>query len=78
MSFQMHSDTLMNFVCKRENPGASGSRITFDDNGPGIPEDKREDVFKPFLRLDEARNLDESGTGLGIVHRARHCPQPWR
>lgn len=40
--------------------------FTFDDNGPGIPENRREDVFKPFLRLDEARNLDESGTGLGL------------
>ena len=40
--------------------------LTFDDNGPGIPEEKREDVFKPFVRLDEARNLDESGTGLGL------------
>ena len=48
---------------------ASGSTqvsITFDDDGPGIPEDMREEVFKPFFRLDEARNLDESGTGLGL------------
>lgn len=41
--------------------------ITIDDDGPGIPEDKREDVFRPFFRLDEARNLDESGTGLGLA-----------
>lgn len=40
--------------------------ITFDDDGPGIAEKYREDVFKPFLRLDEARNLDSSGTGLGL------------
>lgn len=40
--------------------------ITFDDDGPGIPEDMREEVFKPFMRLDEARNLDETGTGLGL------------
>ncbi|PWJ75788.1 two-component system osmolarity sensor histidine kinase EnvZ [Pseudaminobacter salicylatoxidans] len=40
--------------------------IIVDDNGPGIPEDQREEVFKPFLRLDEARNLDSSGTGLGL------------
>jgi two-component system osmolarity sensor histidine kinase EnvZ len=38
-----------------------------DDDGPGIPEDKREDVFKPFVRLDEARNLDHAGSGLGLV-----------
>jgi two-component system osmolarity sensor histidine kinase EnvZ len=40
--------------------------IQFDDDGPGISEKMREEVFKPFMRLDEARNLDESGTGLGL------------
>lgn len=40
--------------------------LIFDDNGPGIPAANREDVFKPFFRLDEARNIDESGTGLGL------------
>jgi two-component system osmolarity sensor histidine kinase EnvZ len=41
--------------------------IHVDDDGPGVPEDKREDVFKPFLRLDEARNQDHGGTGLGLA-----------
>jgi two-component system osmolarity sensor histidine kinase EnvZ len=40
--------------------------ITVDDDGPGIPLDKREDVFKPFLRLDDARNQDEGNSGLGL------------
>jgi two-component system osmolarity sensor histidine kinase EnvZ len=40
--------------------------ITIDDDGPGIPEDKREEVFKPFLRLDDARNQDEGNSGLGL------------
>ena len=40
--------------------------IFVDDNGSGIPKSKLEEVFKPFTRLDEARNQDEGGTGLGL------------
>jgi two-component system osmolarity sensor histidine kinase EnvZ len=41
--------------------------VTIDDDGPGIPLGMREEVFKPFLRLDHARNQDEGGTGLGLA-----------
>jgi two-component system osmolarity sensor histidine kinase EnvZ len=41
--------------------------IHIDDDGPGIPPDRREDVFRPFYRLDEARNQDEGGAGLGLA-----------
>jgi two-component system osmolarity sensor histidine kinase EnvZ len=38
-----------------------------DDDGPGVPATLREEVFKPFVRLDEARNQDEGGSGLGLA-----------
>ena len=40
--------------------------IDVDDDGPGVPEKLREEVFRPFFRLDEARNMDETGNGLGL------------
>ena len=40
--------------------------ITVDDDGPGIPEDKRDDVFKAFYRLEESRNKETGGIGLGL------------
>ena len=42
-------------------------RITVDDDGPGIAPKERERVFRPFVRLDDARNLDSAGTGLGLA-----------
>lgn len=41
--------------------------VTIDDNGPGIPEDERDDAFKAFHRLDHARNQDSGGAGLGLT-----------
>ncbi|MBX7145868.1 MAG: HAMP domain-containing protein [Alphaproteobacteria bacterium] len=41
--------------------------ITIDDDGPGIPEEKREEVFKPFFRLEKSRNLQTGGVGLGLT-----------
>jgi len=46
---------------------SSGVEIFVDDNGPGIPPDRYEEAFKPFSRLDEARNQNEKGVGLGLA-----------
>ena len=40
--------------------------ITVEDNGPGIPKNEYENVFKPFYRVDKSRGLNKSGVGLGL------------
>lgn len=52
-------------VSLSEESGAIHLRIA--DDGPGIPEQSREDVFKPFHRLEGSRNRDTGGTGLGLT-----------
>ncbi|WP_439649882.1 ATP-binding protein [Gymnodinialimonas hymeniacidonis] len=43
-------------------------RFTVEDDGPGIPEDRRAEALRPFIRLDEARNQNMgSGVGLGLA-----------
>lgn len=50
------------------NPRAGGGvEIVVDDDGPGIPQDRYEDAFKAFNRLDESRNQNEKGVGLGLA-----------
>ncbi len=46
-----------------------GCEIVFEDDGPGIPNQNYEDVFKPFFTLDPSRNKlkGESGLGLSIT-----------
>jgi two-component system osmolarity sensor histidine kinase EnvZ len=41
--------------------------ICIDDDGPGIPADQREAVFRPFQRLDQSRNAETGGVGLGLT-----------
>jgi len=40
--------------------------IFINDDGPGIPLNQYKNVFKPFYRLDESRNLNHAGVGLGM------------
>ena len=42
-------------------------QIIVDDNGPGIPKNRRKEVFKPFVRLEESRNPTTGGVGLGLT-----------
>ena len=47
--------------------GPHFAEVIVDDDGPGIPPEKREDAFRPFNRLDEARSQNIPGVGLGLA-----------
>jgi two-component system osmolarity sensor histidine kinase EnvZ len=53
-------------VAARVRP-QGGLEIFVDDDGPGIPEEHYEEAFKAFGRLDEARNQNTKGVGLGLA-----------
>jgi len=48
-------------------PVKDGIDILVDDDGPGIPAHRREDVFRPFFRLDAARSPQSGSVGLGLT-----------
>ena len=48
-------------------PGERHTHIVVEDDGPGIPESRREEAFRPFHRLDDGRNLQTGGSGLGLA-----------
>ena len=43
------------------------AEIAIEDDGPGIPESRYEEAFRPFTRLDQGRNLQSGGSGLGLA-----------
>ena len=45
---------------------SSSVEVVIEDDGPGIPADQREDVFRPFYRIENSRNPDTGGVGLGM------------
>ena len=46
---------------------ANEIRITVEDDGPGIPQDKLNAVLEPFVRLEDSRNRETGGVGLGLT-----------
>jgi two-component system osmolarity sensor histidine kinase EnvZ len=42
-------------------------RLSVEDDGPGIPPERRDEAMRPFTRLDDARNQDKPGVGLGLA-----------
>jgi signal transduction histidine kinase len=51
----------------RVSRGADGVEIAVSDQGPGVPEDKRAEVVKRFVRLDKSRSKPGTGLGLSLV-----------
>jgi two-component system osmolarity sensor histidine kinase EnvZ len=49
-----------------EKDSAEQIEITIEDDGPGIPANRRSDAMRPFVRLDESRGDGTGGTGLGL------------
>jgi signal transduction histidine kinase len=46
---------------------ADHAEIVIDDDGPGIPDGEKETVFRPFYRIDDSRNRETGGVGLGLT-----------
>lgn len=46
---------------------ADDTRIVIEDDGPGIPQDKLSVVLEPFVRLEDSRNRETGGVGLGLT-----------
>ncbi|MBQ8042148.1 MAG: two-component sensor histidine kinase, partial [Alphaproteobacteria bacterium] len=49
-----------------EHDGPESVEIIIEDDGPGIPDERKKDALRPFVRLDDARRADTGGTGLGL------------
>ncbi|MGE4527788.1 MAG: ATP-binding protein [Rhodospirillaceae bacterium] len=54
-------------VAVRVGQRADAVEILVDDDGPGVPEEKRADVFRAFFRIDNSRNPETGGVGLGLT-----------
>ena len=59
-----HTTTSIQIALHRDGDQAV---ITIDDDGPGIPTDRRDHLFERFTRLDQARDRDHGGAGLGLA-----------
>lgn len=46
---------------------SGGVEVVIEDDGPGIPEDQWDEAFRPFSRLDDSRNQNTKGVGLGLA-----------
>tara|TARA_E500000178_G_C16986545_1_gene738548 strand:- start:1307 stop:1864 length:558 start_codon:yes stop_codon:yes gene_type:complete len=61
-----NADRYANLVVISSNKSDQFVEIFIDDDGKGIPDEERENVFKPFYRLENSRNPQTGGVGLGL------------
>ncbi|MGL4859256.1 MAG: envelope stress sensor histidine kinase CpxA [Enterobacteriaceae bacterium] len=59
-----YSTARIEILFRKEKKGIA---IYVDDDGPGVAEEDREQIFHPFFRTDEARDRASGGTGLGLA-----------
>lgn len=57
-----HSKIAVSFSVDKQ-----GITVHVDDDGPGVSQEDREQIFRPFYRTDEARDRESGGTGLGLA-----------
>jgi two-component system, OmpR family, sensor histidine kinase CpxA len=50
-----------------QSPGSATVEITIRDHGNGVPEAALTEIFRPFYRVDDARDRESGGTGLGLA-----------
>jgi two-component system, OmpR family, sensor histidine kinase CpxA len=53
--------------CQGQNGGKAQAVMTVRDHGPGVPEQEMSNLFRPFYRLDAARERQTGGAGLGLA-----------
>ena len=61
-----NADRYANLVVISSNKSDQFVEIFIDDDGKGIPDEERENVFRPFYRLENSRNPQTGGVGLGL------------
>jgi two-component system osmolarity sensor histidine kinase EnvZ len=63
------SNALRHAKCVRVSVEEAGTAVfvNIEDDGPGIPENRRAEALRPFVRLEDSRNPDTGGVGLGLT-----------
>lgn len=67
---QRYARTTVKVVVRQD---AVHTDFTVEDDGPGIPLDQRAAIFEPFYRIDNSRQRDSGGHGLGLAIVGRIC-----